>query len=85
LQNISPATDLSVGFTVLAFECHSIILYRLLLKIVKIRRSIAIILTVVLYGCETGSVISKEEHRLRLFENRVLRGMFGLRREEVRG
>jgi hypothetical protein len=32
-----------------------------------------IILPVVLYGCETGSLTLKEEHRLRVFENRVLR------------
>jgi hypothetical protein len=36
-----------------------------------------IILSDVLYGCETWSVTLREEHRLRVFENRVLRGMFG--------
>jgi hypothetical protein len=34
-------------------------------------------LFVVLYGCETWSLILREEHRLRLFENRVLRRIFG--------
>jgi hypothetical protein len=42
-----------------------------------------IILIVVLCGCETWSVISREARRVRLFENRVLRKMFGPKREEV--
>jgi hypothetical protein len=44
-----------------------------------------IILPVVLYGCETWSVTLREEHRLRVFENRVLRGIFGPTRDEVTG
>jgi hypothetical protein len=44
-----------------------------------------IILPVVLYGCETWSLILKEEHRLRVFENRVLRRTFGPKRDEVMG
>jgi hypothetical protein len=44
-----------------------------------------IILPVVLYGCETWSPTLREEHRLRLFENRVLRRIFGLKRDEVIG
>jgi hypothetical protein len=40
---------------------------------------------VVLYGCETWSLTLREEHRLRVFENRVLRRIFGLKRDEVRG
>jgi hypothetical protein len=39
---------------------------------------------VVLYGCETWSLILREEHRLRVFESRVLRS-FGLKRDEVTG
>jgi hypothetical protein len=35
-----------------------------------------------LYGCETWSLVLKEEHRLRVFENRVLRRIFGPKREE---
>jgi hypothetical protein len=42
-------------------------------------------LPVVLYGCETWSLTLKEEHRLRVFENRVLRRMFGPKRDEVTG
>jgi hypothetical protein len=40
---------------------------------------------VVLYGCETWSLTLREEHRLRGFENRVLRRTFGLKRDEVTG
>jgi hypothetical protein len=40
------------------------------------------IIPVVLYGCETWSVTLREEHRLRVFENRVLRRIFGPKREE---
>jgi hypothetical protein len=38
---------------------------------------------VVLYSCETWSLTLREEHRLRVFENRVLRGIFGPKRDEV--
>jgi hypothetical protein len=38
-----------------------------------------------LYGCETSSLISKEDQRLRVFENRVLRRIYGFKREEVTG
>jgi hypothetical protein len=44
---------------------------------------ITIILPVVLYGCETWSLTLREEHRLRVFENRMLRRIFGPRRDEV--
>ena len=40
---------------------------------------------VVLYGCETWSLTLRKEHRLRLFENRGLRRIFGPRRYEVTG
>jgi hypothetical protein len=40
---------------------------------------------VVLYGCETWSLTLREEHRLRPFENRVLRRIFGPKREELMG
>jgi hypothetical protein len=40
-----------------------------------------IILPVVLYGCETWFLTLKEEHRLRVFENRVLRRIFGPKRD----
>jgi hypothetical protein len=36
----------------------------------------------VLYGCETSSLTLREEHRLRVFKNRILRGIFAPKREE---
>jgi hypothetical protein len=39
----------------------------------------------VLYGCETWSLTLREEHGLRVFEKRVLRGVFGPQRDEVMG
>jgi hypothetical protein len=41
--------------------------------------------SVVLYGCETWSLILREERRLRVFENRVLKRIFGPKRDEVTG
>jgi hypothetical protein len=43
------------------------------------------ILPVVLYGCEAWSLTLREERRLRMFENRVLRGIFGPKRDKVTG
>jgi hypothetical protein len=42
-----------------------------------------IILPLVLYGCETWSLVLREEHRLRVFENRVVRKMSGTKRDEM--
>jgi hypothetical protein len=39
----------------------------------------------VLYGCKTWSLTLREEHRLRVFENRVLRRIFGPKKSEVTG
>jgi hypothetical protein len=50
------------------------------IKIYKI-----IIFPLVLYGCERRSLTLREEHRLRVFENRVLRRLFGTKRDEVVG
>jgi hypothetical protein len=44
-----------------------------------------IILPVVLYQCETWSLTLREEHRLRVFENKVLRRLFGSKRDAVMG
>jgi hypothetical protein len=52
---------------------------------VKVKIYRTIILPVVLYGCETWSLTLREEHRLRVFENRVLRRIFGLKWNEVTG
>ena len=50
---------------------------------IKIHRTI--ILPVVVYGCETWSLTLREERKLRVFENVVLRRIFGPRRDEVTG
>jgi hypothetical protein len=57
----------------------------LLSRNVKIKIYKTIILPVVLYGCETWSHTLREEHRLRVFENRVLRRIFAPKRDEVTG
>jgi hypothetical protein len=62
--------------------CHP---SRLLSRNVKVKIFKTIILPVVLYGCETWSLTLREEHRLRVFENRVLRRIFGPKRDEVTG
>ena len=54
-------------------------------KNLKIKICRSIILRVVLYGCETWSLILREEHRLRVFENRVLRRIFGPKRDGLTG
>jgi hypothetical protein len=54
-------------------------------KNVKIRKYKTVILLVVLYGCETWSPTIREEHRLMVFENRVLWKIFGPKRDEVTG
>ena len=54
-------------------------------KKLKIKIYRTIILPVVLYGCETWSLTLREERRLRVFENRVLRSVFGPKRDEVTG
>jgi len=57
----------------------------LLSKNIKIKIYRTIILPVVLSGCKTWSLTLREEHRLRAFENRVLRRILGLKRHEVTG
>ena len=57
----------------------------LLSKKLKIKIHRTIILSVVLYGCETWSLTLREKRRLRVFENRVLRRVFGPKRDEVTG
>ena len=58
---------------------------RLLSKNLKIKIYRTIILSVVLYGCETWSLTLREERKLTVFKNRVLRRIFGHRRDEVTG
>jgi hypothetical protein len=55
---------------------------RLISKNIKIKIYKTVILAFVLYGCETWSLTLREEHRLRVFENRLLRRIFGPKRKE---
>ena len=57
----------------------------LLSKNIKIKIYRTIILPVVLYGCETRLLILRDEHRLRMFENGMLRRIFGPKRDEITG
>ena len=59
--------------------------FQFAIKNLKIKIYRTIILPVVLYGCETWSLTLREERRLRVFENRVLRRIFGPKRDEVTG
>jgi hypothetical protein len=66
--------------------CHSVqslLSSRLLSRNLKVKIYKTIILPVFLYGCETWSITSREKHRLKVFENRVLSRIFGPTRDEV--
>jgi len=68
--------------------CHSaqnVSSSSLLFKNIKIKIYRTVILPVVLYGCDTWSLTLREEHKLRVFENRVLRKMSGSKKDEVTG
>jgi hypothetical protein len=58
---------------------------RLLFRNVRVKIHRIILLPVVLYGCETWSLTLREEHRLKMFENKVLRRISGPKRDEVTG
>ena len=64
---------------------QSLLSSSLLSKKLKIKIYRTKILPVVLYGCETWSLTLREERRLRVYENRVLRRVFGPKRDEVTG
>jgi hypothetical protein len=64
---------------------QSLLSSRLLSRNLKVKIYKTIILQVVLYGCETWSLTLREEQRLSVFENRVLRRIFGPKRDEVTG
>jgi len=67
------------------YSVHNIFSSSLLSKNLKTKIYRNIILLVVLYGCETWSLTMMEERRLSVFENRVLRRVFGPKRDEVTG
>jgi hypothetical protein len=62
---------------------HNLLSSSLQLKNLKITIYRTIILPVVLYRCETWSLTLKEERKLRVCDNRVLRRIFGPKRDEV--
>jgi hypothetical protein len=64
---------------------QSLLFSRLLPRNVKVKIYKTMILPVVLYWCEAWSLTLREEHRLRVFENRALRRIFGPKRNEVTG
>ena len=64
---------------------QNILYSSLLSKKLKIKIYRTIILPVVLYGCETCSLTLRDERRLRMFENKLLRRVFGPKRDEVTG
>jgi len=67
------------------YSVQNLLSSSLLSKKLKIKIYRTMILPVVLYGCETWSLTLREERRLRVFENRVLRRVFGPKRDEVTG
>ena len=67
------------------YSVQNLLYSSLLSKNLKIKIYRTIILPVVLYGCETWSLTLREGRRLRVFENRVLRRVFGPKRDEVTG
>ena len=69
----------------LSFGAEYFIFQFVIQNFIKMKMHRTIILPVVLCGCETWSLKLREERRLRLFENRVLRGIFGAKRDQVRG
>ena len=66
----------------LSFGAESFV-FQFAIQKLKINIYRTIILPVVLYECETWSLMLREEHWLRVFENRVLRRIFGPKRDEV--
>ena len=67
------------------YSLEKILSSRLLSKKLKVRTYKTIISPVVLYGCETLSLILREEQRLRVFKNKVLRKIFGDKRDKITG
>jgi len=65
----------------LLFSAESFV-FQFAIQNLKIKIYRTIILPVVLYGCETWSLTLREERRLRVFENGVLRRVFGPKRDE---
>ena len=67
------------------YSAQNLLSFSLLSKNIKIQINRTIILPVVFYGCETWSLTQRKKRRLRMFENRVLRRIFGPKSDEVTG
>ena len=67
------------------YSLEKILSSRLLSKKSKVKTYKTIILPVVLYGCESWSLTLREEHRLRVFENKVVRKIFRAKKDEITG
>jgi hypothetical protein len=65
-----------------SYSVQNLLSSRLISKYLKIKIYKIVILPVVLCGCEIWSLTLREERRLRIFENRVLRNIFGPKRKE---
>ena len=79
---------MAIMVVVVVISSHSVqnhLSYISLSKNLKIKIYRNKILPFVMYGCETWSLTLREERRLRVFENRVLRGILGPKRDEVTG
>ena len=63
------------------YSLEKILSSRLFSKKLNVKPYKTIILPVILYGCESWSLTLREEHRLRVFENKVLRMIFGAKRD----
>jgi hypothetical protein len=64
------------------YSVQNLLSSRLISKNLKIKIYKTVILPVVLYGCKTWSLTSRKEHRLRVFEKRMLKKIFGPKRQE---
>ena len=69
----------------LSFGAESLV-FQFAIKNINVKIYRTIILSVVLYGCETLSLtLLRDERRLRVFENKMVRKIFGTKRDEVTG
>jgi hypothetical protein len=76
--------QIEVSECLLSFGAESFV-FQCTIKSLNIKIYRTIIMSVVQYGCETLSLTLREERGLRVFENRVLRGIFGPMWDEVTG
>ena len=67
------------------YSLDKVLLSCLLSKKLKVNTYKTVMLPVVFYGCETWSLTLREERRLRVFENKVLRKIFGVKRDKITG